>query len=95
MQNLLHDAAVRGVVVNSWDVTEQRRAEETLRENERRYRLLFERNPLPMYVVDAESRRFLAANEAMTAHYGYSREELLAMRLDDIRPAEDREAFVH
>jgi two-component system cell cycle sensor histidine kinase/response regulator CckA len=94
VQNLLHDDAVGGIVVNSSDVTEQRRAEETLRENERRYRLLFERNPLSMYVADAESRRFLAVNEAMVAHYGYSREELLAMRLDDIQPAEDRVAFV-
>ncbi|MBV9492995.1 MAG: PAS domain S-box protein, partial [Acidobacteria bacterium] len=95
VQNLLQDDAVEGIVVNSWDVTEQREAEETLRENERRYRLLFERNPLPMYVVDRQSRRFLAVNDAMTAHYGYSREELLTMRLDEIRPVEDRAAFIH
>lgn len=51
--------------------------------------VLFERNPQPMWVYDRPTRRFLAVNEAAVRTYGYSREEFLAMRLDDIRPAED------
>ncbi|MFZ3202183.1 MAG: PAS domain S-box protein [Candidatus Acidiferrales bacterium] len=53
------------------------------------FQLLFSRNPYPMYVFDRETLRFLEVNAAATEQYGYSREEFLAMRLTDIRPAED------
>jgi diguanylate cyclase (GGDEF)-like protein/PAS domain S-box-containing protein len=52
------------------------------------YRLLFECNPLPMWVYDYETLRFLAVNEAAVRLYGYSRDELLAMTINDIRPPE-------
>jgi diguanylate cyclase (GGDEF)-like protein/PAS domain S-box-containing protein len=53
------------------------------------YRLLFESNPLPMWVYDSETLRFLAVNDTAIAHYGYSRDEFLAMTINDIRPAEE------
>jgi PAS domain S-box-containing protein len=53
------------------------------------YRLMFERNPHPMWVYDRDTLGFLAVNDAAVAHYGYSREEFLAMTITDIRPAED------
>ena len=59
------------------------RAAET-EESELRYRLLFEHNPHPMFVFDLDSLRFLAVNEATVRHYGYSREEFLAMQITDI-----------
>jgi PAS domain S-box-containing protein len=55
-----------------------------LRESEERYRLLFEGNPLPMLVYDLDSLRFLAANEAAVAQYGWSRAELLRLTLGDL-----------
>ena len=51
------------------------------------YRQLFDANPHPMYMYDKETLRFLAVNDAMVAHYGWSREEFLAMTMADIRPA--------
>jgi two-component system, cell cycle sensor histidine kinase and response regulator CckA len=71
------------------DVTEQKRAEERLRASEEWYRLLFDANPLPMWVYDIETLAFVAVNDAAVAHYGYSRDEFLAMRITDIRPADD------
>jgi hypothetical protein len=59
------------------------------READRRYRLLFEANPQPMWVFDAETLEFLAVNDAAIRHYGYSREEFLSMNIMDIHPAED------
>ena len=54
-----------------------------------RFRYLFEQNPTPMWVYDAQSLAFLEVNEAALQHYGYSRAEFLAMAIADIRPAED------
>ena len=71
------------------DVTERTRAEATLRKSNEEYRILFEGNPHPMWVVDEETLRYLAVNEHAVQHYGYSREEFLNMTVADIRPDED------
>ena len=57
--------------------------------SEERYRLLFDANPLPMWVYDAKTLRFLAVNEAAVRHYGYSVQEFLGMSITDIRPHDD------
>jgi PAS domain S-box-containing protein len=57
-------------------------------------RILFARNPLPMWVFDRETLRFLSVNDAAVQTYGYSREEFLNMSITDIRPAEDVPALV-
>jgi signal transduction histidine kinase len=44
----------------------------------------FENNPLPGWVVDTKSHKVLAVNEAAIRHYGYTREEFLALTLGDI-----------
>jgi len=71
-----------------------RRLEEELRASESRYRLLFEHSPIPKWVFDLESLRFLEVNEAAVRTYGYSREEFLGMTLRDIRRAEDVEPML-
>jgi len=60
------------------------------RELEARYRLLFDRNPHPMWVFDRDDLRFLAVNQAAVEHYGWSLDEFLAMTIAEIRPPEDR-----
>jgi PAS domain S-box-containing protein len=45
---------------------------------EGRYRMLFEHSPLPMWVVDVQTGRFLGVNEAAVQLYGHSREAFLA-----------------
>jgi PAS domain S-box-containing protein len=57
------------------------------------YHQLFDVNPRPMFVSDSETMQLLAVNGAACALYGWSREELLAMTLRDIRPPEERAWF--
>jgi PAS domain S-box-containing protein len=65
-------------------------AEAALRASERRYRELFESTPQPMWVYDYASLRFRAVNNAAVAHYGYSAEEFLGLRVTDLGLEEDR-----
>ncbi len=68
---------------------ERDQAEREVRESEKRYRLLFNANPQPMWVYDLETLQILAVNDVAIDHYGYSREEFLSFTIKDIRPPED------
>jgi PAS domain S-box-containing protein len=80
---------IREVIATLHDVTRTHEQTTALAEREQSFRLLFMSNPLPMWVYDLESLAFLEVNDAAIDQYGYSRSEFLAMRLTDIRPAED------
>ena len=67
----------------------RRKAEDDLRASEARYRVLFESSPVPMWVLDTETLRFLAVNEAAVRHYGFGRDEFERMTLEDISPQKD------
>lgn len=78
---------IRGI---QQDITELARVRERLREAEAQYRFLFERNPLPMWVYDRETLRFLAVNDSAIEKYGYDREKFLTLTVLDIRPPNER-----
>ncbi len=68
------------------DITQRKLAEKALSDSEQRYTALFETAPVPMWVIDHNSGRFLIVNSTATQTYGYSSEEFLSMTLLDIRP---------
>lgn len=53
-----------------------------------KYELLFKAHPEPMWVFEIQTERFLEVNDAAVRHYGYSRDEFLAMTIGELRPPE-------
>ncbi|MDI1346387.1 MAG: PAS domain S-box protein, partial [Pseudolabrys sp.] len=64
-----------------------------LKNREESFRLLFDDNPIPMWVVDIETQKFLSVNDAAVEYYGYSRDQFLGMTTFELRPADEREEF--
>jgi PAS domain S-box-containing protein len=73
--------------------SERGRISSELKESEEKYRNLFGMSPIPMWVYELDSLRFVKVNEAAIKHYGYSEEEFLSMTLFDIRPKEEEAVF--
>ncbi|WP_293716757.1 MULTISPECIES: EAL domain-containing protein [unclassified Stenotrophomonas] len=86
-----HDGVLRmtGTIM---DITVPRLQQSDLERAESQFRELFERNPLPFWVFDIQSLRFLAVNTAAVRRYGYSHEEFLAMTILQIRLPEQATA---
>jgi PAS domain S-box-containing protein len=93
-QNQLDDPEIAGVVLNSRDISDRKRAEQDVREGEKQYRLIFEGSPTPMWVTDLDTLRFLEVNDATLQHYDYSRDEFLAMGSHDIRSSGETERYL-
>jgi PAS domain S-box-containing protein len=84
--NLLSDPAVQGIVVNSREITERKRAEAALREGEERYRAVVEQAAEGILLVDVDSKRILEANAAYHSLLGYYSGELTQLTLYDVVP---------
>ncbi len=74
-----HQAADGKKVCVRTDVTDERNAMES-------FRLLFENNPVPMWVVEKATLKFIDINAAAIELYGYKREQFLNMTSLEIRP---------
>ena len=77
-------AAVGAQVITELREVGQQR-ESVLVASEARFRRVFFEHPQPMWVLDAETQRFLAVNDAAVAKYGYSAEEFAALTIAVIR----------
>jgi two-component system, cell cycle sensor histidine kinase and response regulator CckA len=73
---------------------ERRRSEEALRKNEEMFRLLFSYNPLPTWVIDRDTLRFLEVNDAAVRQYGYSLAEFKSMTALDLRSEEEKANYL-
>lgn len=68
------------------DITDRKNKEILLQESEKRHRDLFELNPAPMLIYIKGTLHLLDVNQAFIHKYGYSREQILRMKLPDLYP---------
>jgi PAS domain S-box-containing protein len=76
------------------DISQRKLWERELKDSEQKYKMLFENNPLPMWMFTIPGRKVIEVNNAATSHYGYSREEFLHLNVLDLRPEEDKPLFI-
>lgn len=84
-----------GLSVFFKDISQRIEAEEELKQAKEQYEIIFDLSPLPNWVFDVETLRFLDVNKAAVEQYGYSKDEFLMMTLQDIRPIEDVPELLH
>ncbi len=76
---------VTSVVATFADVTARKRAEEALRESERRLALVVENAREGITLLDVRSGRFVLVSPSLATMTGFTQEELLAMSLEEVR----------
>ncbi len=85
----IHNGELTGFFTVARDITERKKADTALQTSEKRFRNLFENNPLPSWILDIDTMKFLEVNNAAQKYYGYTRDEFLNMTIFDIRPQEE------
>lgn len=77
-----HGRPARHVLIK--DITDRKRAEEALKQSEERFRNLFENNLTVMLVIDPDTGRIMDSNKSAEKYYGWTHEQLMTMRIQDI-----------
>jgi PAS domain S-box-containing protein len=78
------------ILLGIQDITDILQFQTEARKAAERFKLLFERSPLPKWLIDLDTLRFIDVNEAAIEHYGYSRDEFLQMSMFDLLAPEAR-----
>ncbi len=78
-----------GLSVYFKDISNRKKFENELNLEKEKYRNLFNFSPIPQWVYDVETFRFLDVNEAAVRQYGYSRNEFLSMAIQAITLPDD------
>ncbi|MDO8715815.1 MAG: PAS domain S-box protein [Dehalococcoidales bacterium] len=76
------------------DITERKRIENSLKESEERYRVLFESSAEGIMIADIQTKKLLHPNPAICKMLGYSREELETLTVMDIHPKDSLEYVI-
>lgn len=72
------------------DITDAKKAKEQLQLQEEKYKQLFDTNPTSIFVWDIYTLQILDMNDTAIKEYGYSKKELLGMKILDLRPESEQ-----
>jgi PAS domain S-box-containing protein len=75
------------------DISKRKAAEESLLKSEKSYRHLFNKNPLPTLIWNAENYKVIEVNERAISEYGYTKKEFLKLTVFDLQSEEDHNCF--
>jgi len=73
-----------GIYGVSRDITQRKQVEQELHDSEQLFRNLFEKHSAVKLLIDPDTGQIIDANNAAVSFYGWSREELENMRIQDI-----------
>jgi PAS domain S-box-containing protein len=76
--------ALQATIAQGQDITERKRAEEALRESEKVFRDLFENHAAATLILDPDTGKIVDANQAAANFYGWPRDRLRQMRIQQI-----------
>ena len=81
----------KGVMWTVSDISKRKAVEKKSKENEARYRILFEGNIAVELIIDPKSKKIIDANESASKYYGYTHEELIGMPIGNINTMSDKD----
>ena len=70
------------------EIRERKEIENALRASEEHFRQIFSTIPIPVWLYDLDTLKFLEVNDMATEKYGYSHEQFLTMTIEEMDPGE-------
>ena len=89
ISNLIAEPSIEAIVFNYRDITERKQAEEAVRESEEKFKYIFDHSLVGKSITRVDGT--LTVNKAFCDMLGYSQEELVNQRWQDITHPEDIE----
>jgi PAS domain S-box-containing protein len=87
------DGQTVGTLSSGLDVTEEKAQKEDLEVTKKRYKMLLQTAPDPVFVVDADTGEILEVNEAAEQFRGQPSEEIVGTHQTDLHPENEAEAY--
>ncbi|MDJ1484540.1 PAS domain S-box protein [Cytophagaceae bacterium YF14B1] len=82
------EGQIGGILLFTEDITSRKQAAEQIKENEEKFRTMFNLSPVGMALTDPKTGRYVEFNNAFAESTGYFREELKSMTFQDLTPPE-------